>query len=226
MPDFPKFQTIHERAISNKGGKAALAALLPENKSGAQLRRLGDDRYLAEMTRRIFCSGFVWRVIENKWPGFERAFVGFDPAIIAAWPDEQLDSLMKDSSIVRNYRKIASVRENAWFTLEVAREHGSFGRFIADWPAQDIIGLWAYLKQHGSRLGGNSGPYFLRFVGKDSFLLSADVCACLVSHGVIDKHNPSSKRDLQKIQDCFNHWQDETGLPLAQLSRIVACSVG
>ncbi len=223
---FPKFKTIHERAAKNKGGKAALAALLPAAKSASQLKRIGDDRYLAEMTKRIFCSGFVWKVIENKWPNFEQAFAGFEPAIVAAWPDEHFDVLMKDASIVRNYKKIVSVRENAWFVLDVAKEHGSFGQFIADWPSSDITGLWAYLKKHGSRLGGNSGGYFLRFIGKDTFLLSQDVCACLVNHGVIDRHNPTSKRDLQTIQDCFNAWHQETGLSLAQLSRIAACSVG
>ena len=222
----PKFKKIHERAIKNKGGEKALADLMPKNKSASQLKRLGDDRYLAEITKRIFCAGFVWRVIENKWPNFEDAFVGFDPAIIAGWPDEHFDVLMKDASIVRNYKKIASVRENAWFILDQQKEHGSLGKLIADWPETEIIGLWAHLKKHGTRLGGNSGPYFLRIIGKDTFLLSQDVCACLVNHGVIDRHNPSAKRDLQKIQDCFNIWQDETGLPLAHLSRIAACSVG
>ena len=223
---FPKFKIIRSRAAKNKGGEAALNDLMPKNKSRSQLKKLGDDRYLAEMTKRIFCSGFVWRVIENKWPNFEDAFVGFDPSIIAAWPDEHFDVLMKDASIVRNYRKIASVRENAWFILDEQKEHGSFGKLIADWPEADIIGLWAHLKKHGNRLGGNSGPYFLRFTGKDTFLLSQDVCACLVNHAVIDKHNPTSQRDLRKVQDCFNAWQDETGLPLAHLSRIAACSVG
>lgn len=226
MPDFPQFKTIHSRAAKNKGGEKALADLMPKHRSATQLKRLGDDRYLAEMTKRIFCSGFVWRVIENKWPDFERAFAGFDPATIAGWPDEQFEILMKDASIVRNYKKIASVRDNAWFILNTQKEHGSFGQFIAQWPEQDIIGLWAHLKKHGNRLGGNSGGYFLRFIGKDTFLLSQDVCACLVNHGVVDKHNPTAKRDLQKIQACFNAWQDETGLPLAHLSRIAACSVG
>lgn len=222
----PKFAKIQARALKNKGSEAALNDLMPQNKTKAQLAALGDDRYLAEMTKRVFCAGFVWRVIENKWPNFEHAFVGFDPTIIAAWPDEYFDVLVKDASIVRNYKKIAGVRENAWLILDVAKEHGSFAQFVAEWPNDDIVGLWAYLKKHGNRLGGNSGAYFLRFVGKDTFLLTQDVCACLVNHGVIDKHNPTAKRDLLKIQECFNAWQDETGLPLSHLSRIAACSVG
>ncbi|MEX0964043.1 MAG: hypothetical protein WDZ52_08405 [Pseudohongiellaceae bacterium] len=37
---------------------------------------------------------------------------------------------------------------------------------------------------------------------------------------------PSSQRDLQKVQALFNEWHEETGLPFSHLSRIAACSVG
>ena len=46
--------------------------------------------------------------------------------------DEDLEQLSVDKRIVRNARKIASVRHNAQFVREVAREHGSFGKYLAD----------------------------------------------------------------------------------------------
>lgn len=221
-----RFQVIHERAAKNKGGEEALKALLPKNRSARQLEKLGDDRYLSEMTKCIFRSGFVWKVIENKWPGFEEAFHGFNPDGMAALPDETIEALARNPAIVRNYRKILTVRENAWFIKDIQKEHGSFGTFIANWPASDIIGLWEILKKRGARLGGNTGPYFLRFMGKDTFLLSRDVVACLANHKVIDNHRATSKSDHRKIQDAFNAWHEETGLPYSSLSRIAACSVG
>jgi hypothetical protein len=36
----------------------------------------------------------------------------------------------------------------------------------------------------GSRLGGNTGPMFLRFVGWDGFVTSKDVVACLRDAGL------------------------------------------
>ena len=39
-----------------------------------------------------------------------------------------------DARIVRNGAKIMSVRENARFVLDVAKEHGSFGKFPAGRP--------------------------------------------------------------------------------------------
>jgi hypothetical protein len=38
--------------------------------------------------------------------------------------------------------------------------------------------------------------------------------------------DPSSKKELKKIQDQFNAWAQETGLPFTHLSRICAMSIG
>jgi 3-methyladenine DNA glycosylase Tag len=221
----PSFKPIMRRAAARKGGEATLRKLLPRNRTAAQLARIPDDRWLAEITRRVFCAGFVWKIIEHKWPGFEKAFKGFKPVAVAHLSDEALEKLASDTRIVRNYRRIVSVRANALFVLDIAREHGSFGRFIAEWPTEDIVGLCALLKKRGSRLGGMSGQYFLRMMGKDTFLLTPDVIACLNTHGVINTPNPTSKRDLEKIQQVFNGWRQETGLTLSALSRIASCSV-
>ena len=52
---------------------------------------------------------------------------------------------------------------------DVRYEGESFSKLIAEWPSEDITGLWAFLKKNGSRLGGNTGPYALRTLGKDTF---------------------------------------------------------
>ena len=132
-----KFKHIQSRAAKRKGGAAALAELLPEKPDDKALAALADDRVLAEMTRRIFCAGFVWRVIDNKWPGFEQAFLGFEIKPLLEQPNEFWDALAADARIVRNGQKIMAVRKNAQFIDEVSGEHGSFGRFLAEWPASD-----------------------------------------------------------------------------------------
>ena len=129
------FKTIRARAEKRKGGPKALAKLLPPRPDPKALARLGDDRILAEMTKRAFSAGFAWSVIESKWPGFEKAFLGFKPGPLSLKPDEFWDDLMKDTRIVRNGAKIMSVRANASFVRDIAKEHGSFGKFLANWPS-------------------------------------------------------------------------------------------
>jgi 3-methyladenine DNA glycosylase Tag len=220
------FATIRARAAKRKGGDGALIALLPKVKSAATLARMKDDRVLSDMTKRIFSAGFAWSVIEKKWPGFEAAFLGFEPKRLLAQPDEFWERLASDARIVRNAQKIMAVRANAQFISAIAKEHGSFAKFLAAWPPTDQVGLLDVLAKQGARLGGSSGQYFLRFIGKDSYVLSADVVACLRDAGLDIADSPSSKKDLRKIQEQFNAWIAETGLPLTHLSRICAMSIG
>jgi 3-methyladenine DNA glycosylase Tag len=220
------FATIRARAAKRKGGEAALASLLPQVMDAKALGRVTDDRVLAEMARRIFCAGFVWSVIENKWSGFEAAFLGFEPKRLSFEPDEFWERLAGDSRIVRNPQKIGAVRHNARFVVDIAGEHGGFGTFLARWPVGDQVGLLELLAKRGARLGGRTGQYVLRFLGKDCFIASADVVACLRDAGLDIAENPTSKKDLKKVQDQFNTWAAESGLPLTHLSRICAMSIG
>jgi 3-methyladenine DNA glycosylase Tag len=219
------FRAIRARAEKRKGGARALERLLPPKPDPAALAALGDDRVLAEMTKRVFSAGFAWSVIEAKWPGFEEAFLGFDPGRLSLEPDAFWDRLTGDARIVRNGAKIMSVRGNAGFVVEIAREHGSFGRFLAAWPSSDEAGLLALLTKRGKRLGGNTGQMMLRFLGWDGFVTSRDVVACLRDAGVDIAEQVTSQRDLARVQAQFNAWAKETGLPYAHLSRICAMSI-
>lgn len=220
------FKAIRARAAKRKGGEAALASLLPKVPSQKGLARLADDRVLSEMAKRIFSAGFVWSVIEKKWPGFEAAFLDFKPPRLLLQPDEFWEGLTGDTRIVRHPQKIMAVRGNAQFVADIAGEHGSFGKFLAAWPSSDQVGLLDLFAKRGVRLGGRTGQYFLRFIGKDSFLASMDVVACLRDAGLDISQNPASKKELGKIQAQFNDWAKETGLPLTHLSRICAMSIG
>ena len=220
------FEDIRLRAESRKGGARALKAMLPTVATKKQLIELGDDRYLAMMTKSINQAGFSWKVIENKWPSFEEAFLGFDPRKLSYLSPEQWEAFTSDKRVVRNWQKIKALQDNVFFVQDESRRSGGFGQFIADWPVEDQIGLMAYLKKHGSRLGGQSALWFLRRVGKDCFIPARDVVVLLRSIGLDIAENPTSKRDLAKIQAQFNEWHTETGLPYSHLSRIAACSVG
>ena len=220
------FKVIRARAEKRKGGASVLAKLLPPAPNAKSLAKLGDDRVLAEMTKRVFSAGFAWSVIEAKWSSFEEVFLGFQAAKLAFKPDEFWEALTSDTRIVRNGAKIMSVRANAGFVREVAKEHGSFGKFLAKWPASDEIGLLELLARRGSRLGGNTGQMLLRFLGWDGFVTSKDVVACLRDAGLDVAEAITSKRDLARVQAQFNAWAEETGLPYTHLSRICAMSIG
>ena len=220
------FKSIQARAAKRKGGEKVLASLMPKKRDNKALAKLTDDRVLAEMARRVFCAGFVWSVIDKKWPGFEEAFLGFNPKRLLFQPAEFWEKLTQDTRIVRNPTSIRSVRENAKFVTDIAAEHGSFGKFLAAWPADDQIGLLEIFAKRGSRLGGFSGQYLLRFLGRDSFILTGDLMMCLRDAGVPISEKGTSKKDQKLAQAQINEWARESGLPLTHISRICSMSIG
>ena len=219
------FKPILKRAEKRVGGAKALEGELVKPKTDAKLRALADHRYLSLMSLRAFRAGLKHSMVDARWPAFEEVFLGFAPRRIWSMNDEELEALMGERRIIRHWGKIKAVRANAEAMVRVIEEAGSFGAYLAAWPTSDIMGLWAELAKRFSQMGGNSGPYFLRMAGKDTFLLSGDVVVALVKAGVVKK-KPTTRDARAATQAAFNDWAAETGRPLCQLSRILALSVG
>ncbi|MBN3561642.1 DNA-3-methyladenine glycosylase I [Aliamphritea spongicola] len=218
------FKWIYEHVSAHKAGED-VESLMPVVQSPEILAELPDDRVLSEMSRRIFRAGLKHSLVDAKWPAFEEAFWGFAPQKIALMSDEQLENMMQNDKIIRHWGKIKAVRTNATMIVNYSEQHGSFAHMVAHWPTEDIVSLWAFLKKEGQQLGGRSAAYFLRQIGKDTFLLTDDVVAALKAQGVIDKA-PTAKRDLALVQNAFNTWQQESGRPLAHISRLLSYTVG
>ena len=143
-----KFSQILERAIERKGGEQQVLQRTSQPFSSAQLAELTDSQILAEMSKKVFQSGFVWRIVEQKWPGFEEVFFDFDIEKILMMPEEMIERKASDERIIRNFRKVQSIRENAHMLHELQLEHGSAAQWLAEWPTDNIVGLWTYLKKN------------------------------------------------------------------------------
>ena len=78
--------------------------------------------------------------------------------------------------------------------------------FVKGLPDGFQVGLIAFLGKNGSRLGGNTGQYLLRWLGCDTFIFSGDMVLALKDAGLDIADNPSSKKDLAAIQAQMNPW--------------------
>lgn len=221
-----KFSTILHRAAGRHGGEDALKTKIQEGIDSHTKNEPGmsDDRWLAEFSKRIFQAGFNWKVVENKWDGFEKAFWKFKPSRCARIDLDDLEKLTTDKGIVRNPVKIKTVPKNAQMILGMAEQKGSADNFIRDWPSEDYIGLLDYLQKQGSHLGANTASYALRFSGVPAFILSRDVTAALIHAGVIDKP-ATSKTAKRAVQAAFNEWAVESGENISFVSRVLALSL-
>jgi DNA-3-methyladenine glycosylase I len=90
-----------------------------------------DDRLLFEfLILEGAQAGLSWDTILKKRGNYRAAFDNFDPAKVAAYDRRKIQSLRRDSGIVRNRLKIASAVKNAQAFLKLQKEFGSFDRYV------------------------------------------------------------------------------------------------
>jgi DNA-3-methyladenine glycosylase I len=82
------------------------------------------------MTRSVFTAGLNWKVIENKWPNFQKAFASFSIPKVAKFSDNDVKRLMADAGIVRNEKKIQATVHNAGEFLKLEKEFSSFQKYL------------------------------------------------------------------------------------------------
>ncbi|MEM9782069.1 MAG: DNA-3-methyladenine glycosylase I [Pseudomonadota bacterium] len=219
-----RFDEIMQMAAGHHGGVEAVEAMLPSASSAAALAAIPDDRWLSTLSRCVFSAGFNWRVVEDKWPGFEDAFHGFEPGRCRLMDDEALEKAAKAGGI-GHMAKARTIRDNAEFFIALAEEAGSAAAWFAARPPERFVETLEILKKRGGRLGGTTPQYFLRMMGADGFLTSTDVIAALKREGVIEGP-PTSRKALAAVQAAFNAWKLESGRPLMAISRALALSIG
>jgi DNA-3-methyladenine glycosylase I len=114
---------------------------------------LHDDRKLFEfMVLDCFQAGLSWRTVLHKRENFRKAFDNFDYHKIASYDQKKIDSLLQDSSIIRNKAKINGTVQNAKSFLLVQEEFGSFDKYIWSFTnGKPVINKWKSLSEAPAR---------------------------------------------------------------------------
>lgn len=92
---------------------------------------LHDDIKLFEfLVLEGFQAGLSWLTVLKKRENFRKAFDKFDFNKVAKYDRQKINSLLKDSGIIRNKLKIESAVTNAKAFIEVRKEFGTFNTYI------------------------------------------------------------------------------------------------
>ena len=132
-----------------------------------------DDRTLFEfLILEGAQAGLSWLTILRKRDAYRRAFIGFDPAAVAAFDEDKIAALLADPGIVRNRLKVRAAVDNARAFQVVQQQFGSFDAYVwgfvggrplvnewatpAEVPAETAVSraLSADLKRRGFRFVG------------------------------------------------------------------------
>jgi DNA-3-methyladenine glycosylase I len=98
-----------------------------------------DDQLLFEfLTLESAQAGLSWYTILKKRANYKNAFANFDVNKVAAFTEQDLETLMQNEGIVRNRLKIAATINNAKCFIAIQKEFGSFSdyqwRFVGNKP--------------------------------------------------------------------------------------------
>jgi DNA-3-methyladenine glycosylase I len=134
----------------------------------------GEQALYERLCLEAFQSGLSWITILRRREGFRRAFAGFDPAVVAAFDEADVERLMADPGIIRNRAKVLASIGNARAVLELdggldeliwsfAPAAGPRPKRSADVPAvtPESTALAKELKRRGLRFVGPTTAYAL-----------------------------------------------------------------
>ena len=89
-----------------------------------------DVELFERLVLESFQAGLSWSTILRKRAAFRTAFREFDPALVAAFDDQDRARLMADPGIVRNRTKIEATIGNAAGYLAIGSEFGGFDAYL------------------------------------------------------------------------------------------------
>lgn len=90
-----------------------------------------DNELFGRLIMEINQAGLSWETILKKEASFRKAYDNFDIGKVAAYSEKDRERLLADAGIIRNKLKVNAAIENAKTILELQKEFGSFGKWIA-----------------------------------------------------------------------------------------------
>ena len=75
-------------------------------------------------------AGLSWLTILKRREGYRRLYEGFDPEKVVRFDEARIQTMLQDTGIIRNRKKIESSINNARRFLEVREQYGSFSNYF------------------------------------------------------------------------------------------------
>jgi DNA-3-methyladenine glycosylase I len=99
-----------------------------------------DGRALWEkLTLDGFQAGLAWITVLRKRDAFRAAFAGFDPELVAAFGEADVERLLGDAGIIRSRAKIEATIGGARAYLEMAGRGEDFAEFCWSFTGGEVL---------------------------------------------------------------------------------------
>ncbi|ANZ94434.1 MULTISPECIES: DNA-3-methyladenine glycosylase I [Brochothrix] len=89
-----------------------------------------DTQLFYLLTVGTFQAGLSWKMVTNKREVFLRNFHNMSIRDVAGMTEADVDNILNDPEMIRNYRKIMATVINAQAIVKIQAEYGSFARYL------------------------------------------------------------------------------------------------
>ena len=146
----------------------------------------GDQALYERLCLEAFQSGLSWITILRRRETFRKAFADFDPAVVAAYRDADVERLMADPGIIRNRAKVLAVIANAGALLALADTtlDALVWSFAPAWPgpAPRVLGDVPAVTAESTALAKELKRRGFRFVGPTTAYALMQACGLVNDH--------------------------------------------
>ena len=107
-----------------------------------------DRRHFEFLVLELAQAGLSWITILRRREAYCRAYAGFDPEAVAGYNAGKIETMLQDSGLIRNRRKIEASVHNARRFIEIQERFGSFSDYL--WRFVDgkpLVGRWRELSE-------------------------------------------------------------------------------
>ncbi|MCL1898103.1 MAG: DNA-3-methyladenine glycosylase I [Micrococcales bacterium] len=112
------------------GGNSPLYLAYHDSEWGKPVH--GDTALFERLSLEAFSSGLSWFIVLRKRDHFREVFAGFEPDLVGAFGEADVDRLMGDAGIVRNRPKIMATIANARALTSFQAGGGSLDQLVWD----------------------------------------------------------------------------------------------
>jgi 3-methyladenine DNA glycosylase Tag len=126
--------------------------------------RASPSEVLAVIARAVFQAGVSWAQIARHWEAYERAFSGFDPAVVAHFDDADVERVLAEPGVLRSPKKVKAVIANARALTRILDEFGTFHAYASTFP--DYAAVAKDVRRRFSFMGEMNAWYLLFRVGE------------------------------------------------------------
>lgn len=107
-----------------------------------------DRRHFELLVLEAAQAGLSWLTILKRREGYRQAFAGFDPEAVARLSSRDVATLLKDTRIIRNRRKVESAVTNAAAFVRVQQEFGSFDEYLWTFVGgEPVMNSWRQMEE-------------------------------------------------------------------------------